>query len=48
MKCFVLYQTLQVAISVGLQVRKGTGFVPKSDLEVDEQVGGPFGNHLEA
>ena len=36
-----------VLLEVGLQVRKGTGFVPVSDLpfddeEEDEQVGGPF------
>ena len=36
--------------SLFLQVRKGTGFVPVSDLpsedeEEDEQVGGPFGNN---
>ncbi len=38
-----------VFFEVGLQVRKGTGFVPVSDLpsddeEEDEQVGGPFAN----
>ena len=48
-------KTLQVVafvvlLEVGLQVRKGTGFVPVSDLpsddeEEDEQVGGPFGNN---